>query len=154
MLVDSSLVFTDKYPIGDLTSGFTNIGDVIDLGENRDLGEGKQMYVCFQVNTTFVPDSSSSTIQFYIVLSDTKIPAVVNVQVACTEILLRDFLIAGSQYTVPIPPVTAVGGYYKYYRYIGIQVKLITGNFTAGNLSAFITYDPPSDYYAGKEFPD
>jgi hypothetical protein len=114
------------------------IGDVIDLGATpvlRDIGNGEQIYLVIQVDTTVV--GANSTTQFKLVSDSTD-----NLTTSPTTHFA----------TAAIPVATLVAGYtvcqvalpngVNYERYLGVTATNATAATTAGKVNAFLTNNP------------
>ena len=144
MITDSSLTMADRVAVPTGTA-ITNVGDQIDFRTAKNIGDGKELYACFHINTTFV-SSGAAVVRFWISGGDSLPLKVDNSEsLGCTAHVPIAQFFSGHQFTIPIPPNT------ENYRYLGVQFISGTAALTAGVFSAFLTYNPPSDYYPGRE---
>lgn len=122
--------------------------NTIDLGVNRDLAPGKQLYAVFQVDTT-VTAAGAATVNFQVITSAAAAltsPAVV----AQTDAIGKAELAAGRKLIgVPIAP-SVLAANPNGQRYLGVQYTVGTGPLTAGAFTCYITdtLPPGTQYYA------
>jgi site-specific recombinase len=140
MIMDKRSEFADNVAIGGAT-GRRLIGDVIDLGQDRDIGAAANMYLVVQVSVT-ATSGTSSTAQVELV-SDAQAAIAVDgsasVHVA-SGVIAHTAMIAGTtlfQTIIPLEGATA------YERYLGLIINVGTAAFTAGSVNAFLTMQPP-----------
>ena len=139
MLIDKSLEFADAVAIGGST-GRRLIGDVVDLGVARDvgnLGGGMPLYLVVQVDTTFT-SGGAGTLQLEFV-SDAQ--AAIAVDGSATEhytssVIALGTLVAGYTLIIPLPLEAPA-----YERFLGVIGNVGTAAMTAGAVNAFITPD-------------
>jgi len=138
MIMDKSTEFADAQSVGTPNSSTVNVGDVIDLGVARDIGNGKPVYVVVQVDTA-ITSGGSATVRFKVASDSSSSIAVDGTQ---TEHVVSDAiavasLTQGYQLVMVLPLENPA-----YERYLGFQVEETSGNaLTAGNVNAFLTLD-------------
>lgn len=137
MILDERLEFADATALNTGAAGTYLIGDVVDLGVSRDIGEGESLYLVIQVDTT-ATSGGSATGQF-------KLASDAQAAIATDGSATVHFE------TVAIPVATLVAGYRvcaialprgTYERYLGILQVTGTAAFTAGKVNAFLTDNP------------
>lgn len=140
MILDERNEFADAASVGTPNNSIVNVGDVIDSGVARDLGGGHQMYLVVQV-TTAITSVGAATVRF-ILASDATGTISVSAQSIhgkTDEFAVAD-LVAGFQVAIPLPPE----GSNVYEQFLAFQVEETAGQaLTAGNVNAFLTFDPP-----------
>lgn len=108
--------------------------DYMDLGEDRNLGAGEELYIGVVVTTAFTDSGSDSTLT-------------VALQGDSTSTFTPD----GSQQLFIIPALAAIGdkffakispGFASRYRYIQLYYTPNNGNLTTGSVTAFIVKNP------------
>lgn len=147
MILDSKLQFCDATSVA-LTAGATiqNIGDVLDLGTARDIGNGQPLYLVINVDTEIITGGAAGTMQFALVSDGTDTIATDGSQ--SFHYLSETFITDGTdandarfkqgQYPVVVAlPAEGV----PYERYLALQVYCLTTNTTAGKINAFLTHD-------------
>ncbi|KKK67433.1 hypothetical protein LCGC14_2954120 [marine sediment metagenome] len=141
MIMDERSEFADAVAVPTGGAATTLIGDVMDLGNvNRDIGQGKPLYLVIQVETAVV---GGTAIQF-VLASDSQ--AAIATSGAETRHYLSDvFLVTeltqGFQIVVALPMGDVSGSITPYERYLGLLI-VGTGTQSAGNINAFLTLDP------------
>lgn len=137
MILDERLEFADATALNTGAAGTYLIGDVVDLGVSRDIGEGESLYLVIQVDTTATSGGSAPG-QF-------KLASDAQAAIATDGSATVHFE------TVAIPVATLVAGYRvcaialprgTYERYLGILQVTGTAAFTAGKVNAFLTDNP------------
>ena len=137
MLVDSRLEFAD-----DLTAwaavGTLLLGDVIDLGVARDIGQGQPLYLVIQVTELYA--SGGSALVNFRLRSDgvAAIHATTSTAHLETGAMAFALLTLGAQFVIPIPPEGLA-----YEQFLGVQVVTTVADTTAGDVNAFLTTEPP-----------
>lgn len=130
LALTSSQVSTNIIPLGPLADG----------NARRNIGEANnQLYLVLQVGTALT-SSGSSTLAIALETDDAtgfgtaatimSIPAIA-----------KSSLTANALFVYPLPP----GAYEDYLR---LSYTVATADFTAGTLTAEISLNPPSNYYA------
>ena len=118
--------------------------NTIDLGTDRDIGEGRELYMVFTVTTTF---ATLTSLTFNIITDDNAGLASGKVIASTGAITLASGgLAAGKQYAMRIPPDIAG----KAERYLGASFTVGGSNATAGKVTTDIVLDiqDGKKYYA------
>jgi hypothetical protein len=128
MYVDAQLLLSDAQAVT-ATADSTNI---VDLGINRDIGTGEDLYVVTVVDVAMTDSGSDSTIT-------------VALQGDSTTTMTPD----GTQDLYVIPAVSAIGAIFYakldpgsaplQYQYINVAYTPANGNLTTGSFTTFIT---------------
>lgn len=145
MWMDNDLEFGDALSVA-TEAGTSLIGDVIDLGVARDIGQSsRQLYLVIQVVTAFDGGATAGGTTQFVLMSDSvaAIPADGNesrhwtsdVFAAATQ------LTAGKQMVVPLP-MGDTGPGTGYERYLGLGVVQASEGEDDGTVNAFLTFDP------------
>lgn len=140
MILDERTEFADAVSVGTPNSSTVNVGDIIDSSVVRDLGGGHQLYLVVQITTTVV--GANSTTRFILASDSTDTIATDGTQSihGKTDEFTPAQLVAGFQVAIPLPPE----GSNAYERYLAFQIEETAGNaLSAGNVNAFLTFDPP-----------
>ncbi len=145
MIIDKTLEFANKANLS-RTSGRANVGDVVDLGAggNTRIGDGRPTWLVI-----LVTHGIDSAVDFHLVSDSTSVPSTstsgsgATIHGASGEIPSSK-LSAGSRVVIPLAPGR------EFERYVGVQSDGTT-SISRGTISAFITLDPPADWYAGKD---
>lgn len=122
--------------------------NTIDLGTNRDLGPGDDLYAVFTVDTT-VTAAGAATVNFQIISSaaaNLSSPTVL----AQTDAIGKAELTAGRRPIYLEIPASVLAAQPIGQRYLGVQYTVGTGPLTAGAFSATIT---DSKVDMGKNYP-
>ena len=146
MILDNNLEFADAASVGTPNNTTVNVGDIIDTAVVRDIGQGQPLYLVVQVTTAIV--GTTSTVAFLLVSDSTDTIAVDGTATKHSEsdAIAEALLVAGFEMVIPLPM-----GSPAYERYLAFQVKETSGNvLSAGNVNAFLTYDP----HGWKAYPD
>lgn len=136
MILDERSEFCDATSAV-LAIGNAIIGDVMDLGATpvlRDIGNGYDLYLVIQVDTTFV--GATSTTSFDLVSDSAAALTTSKTTHVSTGAIPVASLVAGFTKIIPLP-VEAT-----YERYLGIWETVATANVTAGKINAFLTTTP------------
>lgn len=146
MLLDERTEFADATSVGTPNSSTVNVGNSIDIGIARDVGQGQPLYLIITVDTTIT--GSSATVAFLMV-SDSTSSIATNGDATKhieTDAIAVASLVAGYTMVIPLPATNPA-----YERYLGFQVKETSGNaLTAGNINAFLSLDN----HGWKAYPD
>jgi len=140
MLFDKRTTFAEDTAIGGST-GRRLIGDVIDLGNARDIGVSDiWLYVLLSVAAT---SGGSATLQLELA-SDAQ-AAIATDASATVHLTSPSFalaaLTAGKQLMATKLPLEVDG--WPYERYLGLLGNVGTAALTAGSVTAFLTFHPP-----------
>lgn len=137
MIIDSRAEFADATALGTSGTGRQLVGDVVDLGVTRDIGDGAQMYLVIQVDTA-VTSAGAATVTFE-VSSDNAAAIATDGSAtvhAATAAIPKATLVAGYEEVIALPR----GNLYE--QFVGIVANVGTAALTAGKINAFITPDP------------
>lgn len=132
LLVSGTISATDNSIAGQAVSGtgVTVVStNVIDLSQNRDVGEGEDFYARFQTTVAAVGGTS---VEFQVVAADSADLTTTNPTVLCsTGAIPIASLIIGKRFALELPPrIGSVGQ-----RYLGIKYVTV-GAVTAGTYVA------------------
>lgn len=136
MILDERTEFADATALGTSGTGRQLVGDVIDLGVTRDVGDGEVMYLVVQVSTAFT-SAGAATVDFELA-SDSAASIATDGSAtvhASTGDIGKATLVAGYKKVIPL----TVGALYE--RYLGIVANVGTAALTAGAINAFLTKD-------------
>lgn len=147
MIIDSTAEFADAVAVT-AGAGTNLIGNVMDLGGARDIGQGKTVYLVIQVSTAF----AGGTAMQFVLASDAQ--AAISTDGSESRHALSDVfadadLVAGFQIVVPLPMGDVANSVTPYERFLGI-LGVGTGTHTAGAIKAFLTLDP----HGWRSYPD
>lgn len=148
MIMDELLEFADATALSTAGTGLAAVGDVIDLGATpQDFGNGQPLYLVIQVDTA-VTSGGSATVAFQLVSDAGSTLAADGSETLHYEsaAIGKATLVAGYELVIPVP----LGVGTEYERYLGIQQNVGTAALTAGNINAFLTFDPKG----WKSYPD
>jgi hypothetical protein len=141
MILDDKLEFCDATALNTGAAATYNIGDVIDLGVARDLGNGQPLYVVVVCHADITVASSTGTLQFQLVSDGTDTIATNGTQsrhlasgvfATSTTAIPRGTVLM----SVPLPTEGV-----PYERYLAIQQITGTTAINAGSVNAFLTMD-------------
>lgn len=139
MILDERSEFADAVDVT-LAAGTNIIGDVMDLGIGRDIGQAR-LFLVLQVTTAF----AGGTAMQFVLASDAQ--AAISTDGSETRHLATDVwtdaqLTAGFTAVFPLPMGDTARGEdtVGYERYLGI-LGIGTGTHTAGAINAFLTID-------------
>jgi hypothetical protein len=136
MILDERTEFCDAVALNTGGAGSYLLGDVIDLGEAKDLGNSDPLYLVVQVDTT-ATSGGSATGLFSLVTDDNASLSSPAVLVSSKAWAVAD-MTAGTTLMVVQLPMEGTA----YERYLGIQQTTGVAAFTAGKVNAFITHTP------------
>lgn len=148
MIVDKLNTFCDAVSVA-LTAGSSpqNVGDIIDLGVARDIGNGEPVYLVITVDTEIITGGSAGTIQFHLVSDGTSTIATdgsATVHYSSRAFVTDDSAANSAELNaggVPVCVALPMEGV-PYERYLAVQVTALTTNTTAGKINAFLTRTP------------
>ena len=143
-LIDSRLEFCSATALNTGGAGNYNIGDVVDTTVARDLGVGKQMYLCIGVTTT-ATSGGSATGTFSLLTSAAADLGTPSVVVTSPTWAVASMTAGRKLFVVALPQEGTT-----YLRYLGVRQTTGTAAFTAGAIDAYLTTEPPS----WKAYPD
>lgn len=140
MKMDSLNMFARATALGTGGTGRALVGDVINLVNARDIGQGKDVYLIIQIDTTVLAAGGASSVQFVLV-SDAQAAIATDgtaTEHFATASIAKATLVAGYQVCcvkLPLEPPA-------YEQYLGILQVVSTNAVTAGKINAFLTTDP------------
>ena len=140
MILDTLGEFCDAVAITGIGGATTLIGDVIDLGTvPRDIGQGRQVYLQFSVDTAFAGGTSN---QFILASDSVAGIATTGAETRhyLSDIFVTATMIAGFTWGIALP-FGGVEGTGTYEQFLGI-LNVDVGTQTTGNINAFLTFDP------------
>lgn len=135
MILDKRIEFADAVALNLGVAGSYQVGDVYDLGVARDIGNGGDIYLIVNVQTT-ATSGGAATLQMNLITAN-------NASLTSPTILLSSpvfalaSLVTGATVWIIRMPVEVV----LYQRYIGIQQVTGVAAFTAGKIDAFGVLD-------------
>ncbi len=147
MILDERSEFADDVDVS-AAAGTALIGDVMDLGLARDIGNGQPVYLCIRTGgTEIITGGSAGTLQFKLV-SDSVAGIATNgdaTEHLVTDTFVTDDAAANSALfnvggTIFFGAIPLEGPAYE--RYLGILAVTATTTTTAGTINAFLTLDP------------
>lgn len=136
MILDERTEFCDAVALNTGGAGSYLLGDVIDLGEAKDLGNSDPLYLVVQVDTTATSGGSATGV-ISLVTDDNASLSSPAVLVSSKAWAVAD-MTAGTTLMVVQLPMEGTA----YERYLGIQQTTGVAAFTAGKINAFITHTP------------
>ena len=136
MILDERTEFCDAVALNTGGAGSYLLGDVIDLGEAKDLGNSDPLYLVIQVDTT-ATSGGSATGTFSLVTDDNASLSSPAVLVSSKAWAVADMTAGRTLMVVQLPMEGT-----SYERYLGIQQTTAVAAFTAGKINAFITQSP------------
>jgi hypothetical protein len=138
MILDKRNEFCDAVALNTGAAGTYLLGDQIDLGVARDMGNGEPMYLVITVDTLPTSAASTATAQFTLASDDS---ASISTSTSTVHLLTKAFAIsemaAGTMLAAIALPMEGVA----YERYLGILQTTGTQAFTGGKINAFLTHD-------------
>lgn len=139
MILDKRNEFCDATALNTGGAGSYLLGDQIDLGAARDVGNGEPMYLVLTVDT--VPTSANSTATAQFTLASDAQAAIATNGTASVHFQTKAFAIsemaAGKVLAAVALPMEGVA----YERYLGVLQTTGTEAFTGGKINAFLTHD-------------
>ena len=140
MILDERAEFCDAEAITGMGAATTLIGSQIDLGTvARDMGQGRQVFIQFSVDTAF----SGGTSNQFILASDSSAAITTNgteTRHYLSDIFPTSTMIAGFTWGFALP-FGGVSGTGTYEQFLGI-LNVDVGTQTTGKINAFLTFDP------------
>ena len=138
MILDERNEFCDATALNTGAAGTYLVGDQIDLGVVRDIGNGEPLYLVITVDT--LPTSGGAATAQFTLASDDSASIATN-STASTHFQTKSFAIsemAAGKVLAAVPlPMEGVA----YERYLGILQTTGTAAFTGGKINAFLTHD-------------
>lgn len=138
MILDKRNEFCDAVALNTGGAGTYLVGDQIDLGRARDIGNGDPVYLVITVDT--LPTSAGAATAQFTLASDasasvaTDGSATVHLQ---TKAFAISEMAAGTILAAIALPLEGVA----YERYLGVLQTTGTAAFTGGKINAFLTHD-------------
>jgi subtilisin family serine protease len=143
MILDNLLEFADATSVA-AAAGTALIGDVIDLQEARDIGNGEPIYLVIQCATSIITGGNAGTIKFQLasdaqaaIATDGSATVHFDTGTFVTDGDDANALDAGASIAVVALPMEGTA----YERYLGILCVTATTTTTAGAINAFLTKD-------------
>ena len=138
MILDKRNEFCDAVALNTGAAGTYLLGDQIDLGVARDMGNGEPMYLVITVDTLPTSAAGTATAQFTLASDDS---ASISTTTSTVHLLTKAFAIsemaAGQMLAAIALPMEGVA----YERYLGLLQTTGTQAFTGGKINAFLTHD-------------
>lgn len=138
MILDKRNEFADAVALNTGGAGTYLIGDQIDLGAARDIGNGQPVYLVITVDT--LPTSSGSATAQFSLASDASASIATDGSASVhfqTKAFAISEMAAGTVLAAVALPTEGVA----YERYVGILQTTGTAAFTGGKINAFLTHD-------------
>ena len=132
MIIDNYNEFFDGVAIP-TSAGTALLGDVIDLSNVRDIGNGQPLYWYASVD---VAGAGGTSVNLQLCSSDSANLSSPTIHAQSGVIALANITAGKMLVMVPVPLEGLV-----YKRYLGIQA-VVVGTFTGGNISSGLTLDP------------
>jgi len=140
MILDALTQFADAESVAN-AAGTNLIGDVIDIGALRDIGQGQPLYLVIRCQTEIITGGAAGTIQFQLASSAAATMTAPNIHFQTDTFVTDDTipteLRAGDTIAVIALPMENPA----YLRYLGILAVVATAATTAGAIDAFLTPD-------------
>lgn len=137
MILDKRNEFCDAVALNTGAAGTYLLGDQIDLGAARDVGNGQPVYLVITVDT--LPTSGGAATAQFTLASDAT--AAISTTTSTVHLLTKAFAIsemaAGQVLAAIALPMEGVA----YERYLGLLQTTGTAAFTGGKVNAFLTND-------------
>lgn len=139
MILDELTEFCDATALDTSGTDTDLIGDVVDLGVARDIGNGQPLYVVIQVETEVDSAADGASVEFVVASDDSASIATdgTATEHVSTGAVAEASLTAGKTFILTLP---LEGNAYE--RYLGILTKTSGEAVTAGAVNAFFTMDP------------
>ena len=137
MITDRLTTFCSAVALNTGAAGTYNVGDLINMEDLRDIGQGNPLYLVITVSTT-ATSGGSATGQFRLVSDATSTISTTTATVHAVSAAhaVADMVAGFSVFVIALPQEGTV-----YEQYLGIQQITGTAAFTAGNIDAFLTMD-------------
>lgn len=120
----------------------------IDLGTNRDIGAGEDLYAVFNVDAS-VAAAGNAFVSFSVISSASANLAAPTVLASSGAIPKADLVAGRAPISIPIPQ-SVLTSLPIGQRYLGVRYTVTTGPLTAGSFTANIT---DSEVSVGKNYP-
>lgn len=145
MILDERNEFADAVSVASVADTIL-VGDVIDLGVARDVGNGEPIYLVITTDTEIITAGTAGTIKFQLVSDAQEAVAVdgsATVHIDTGDFVTDDAAVNSAQlnaggviFAGPLPMEGKV-----YERFLGILAVIGTTEVTAGKINAFLTKD-------------
>ncbi len=144
MIMDRLTQFCDADSVA-AAAGTALIGDVIDIQNLRDLGQGNPIYLVIRCQTEIITGGTAGTIAFQFasdaqaaIATDGSATVHFATDTFVTDDTALTELTDGSTIAIFALPLDHIN---TYERYLGILAIVATTTTTAGNIDAFLTMD-------------
>lgn len=138
MILDKRNEFCDATALNTGGAGTYLIGDQIDLGAARDVGNGQPVYLVITVDT--LPTSGGSATAQFQLASDAS-ASIATDGSATVHLETKAFTIAQMAAGTVLAAIALPMEGVAYERYLGILQVTGTAAFTGGKINAFLTHD-------------
>lgn len=138
MILDERNEFCDATALNTGAAGTYLIGDQIDLGAARDVGNGQPVYLVITVDT--LPTSGGSATAQFSLASDAS-ASIATDGSASVHLQTKAFAISGMAAGTVLAAIALPMEGVAYERYLGILQTTGTAAFTGGKVNAFLTHD-------------
>lgn len=137
MFLDELNEFADATALDTSGTDTDNLGDVIDLVNARDIGQGQPLYLVIQVTVT-ITSGGAATVTFQLVSDGTESIATSGQTIHVrSPAIPKATLVAGYSFAIAIPNEGPA-----YERFLALQTVTATAALTAGAVNAFLTHEP------------
>lgn len=146
-ILDERLEFADALALNTGVPASYLLGDVIDLQQARDIGNGRELFWVVSIQT--LPTSGGAATANFSLVSDAQAAIAVDGSAtvhAATGAKTIAQMPAGMQFIIPVP---LEGSLYE--RFVGVLQTTGAAAFTGGLVNSFLMLDPPTTW---KAFPD
>lgn len=138
MILDERTEFCDATALNTGAAGTYLLGDQIDSGVVRDLGNGQPIYLVITVDT--LPTSGGSATAQFTLASDDSASIATN-GTASVHFVTKAFAISEMAAGTVLAAVALPAQGVAYERYLGILQTTGTAAFTGGKINAFLSTD-------------
>lgn len=138
MILDERTEFCDATSLNTGAAGTYLLGDQIDSGVVRDLGNGQPIYLAITVDT--LPTSGGSATAQFTLASDDSASIATN-GTASVHFVTKAFAISEMAAGTVLAAVALPAQGVAYERYLGVLQTTGTAAFTGGKINAFLTTD-------------
>lgn len=135
MILDKRIEFADAVALNLGVAGSYQIGDVYDLGVARDVGNGGDLYLIVNVQTT-ATSGGAATLQMNLITANNPALTAPTVILSSPVFALASLVTGATVWIIRLPVEVVL-----YQRYIGIQQVTGVAAFTAGKIDAFAVLD-------------
>ena len=138
MILDKRNEFCDATALNTGAAGTYLIGDQIDLGAARDVGNGEPLYLVITVDT---PPTSAGAATAQFTLASDNTASIATDGTASVHFQTKAFTIAEMTAGAVLAAVPLPLEGVAYERFLGILQTTGTAAFTGGKINAFLTHD-------------